>query len=606
MLYESQSTQKQSLENLSIPEFTVTSFSKIDKQVSAEEKDQTGVSTLKETEVLFSPTHPTGKENKSLSLDSDSDSDSFSDVSSDSPIYQTEEKVLRATPLKQNPGSRGTYAPRSEIQDLNHSIPTGNGPIVEVSVAWKERILSMHHFFKDDNKNITFGSHPSADICCPNLTGQANYTLLKIGQQTSIYLSDGVKASVVDRKGNEHPFEKLVKKGLIATYGSQQTLSLNQNQLVRLDFSPALKVYIRYTNRSQKALYSGLFDFNFSEMMGLMMSFFFMSMLFFYLALFSPQFLSPNEDLQEEAVKKATIVFKKKPNRPRPVKLKMSDKVRKVKISIPNKKKVPKKSKKAGVKIKGRTGRLGEVAAKRIEKSKKKTITSARPGGSVNTKKAGGGPKSPSPDPTKVGLLGVFGKKGTQQELDKAYSGTEELAGLAKQATGYAGQQESYTGKGIGTQFKNTGAGGKGSALIGVSAGIKTKGRGGGVKGYGTGGSLGSRGVVQLQLGTSDWTVEGGVDKNAILRVIRRNKHQLEWCYEFALQKKPDLEGKVLVQWDIVNERVRGTKVKRNTTNDSALARCLISRLRNFRFTGTGLKKGQIGEVSIPFVVTKK
>ena len=180
------------------------------------------------------------------------------------------------------------------------------------------------------------------------------------------------------------------------------------------------------------------------------------------------------------------------------------------------------------------------------------------------------------------------------------------MAGLAEQATGSAGQKESYAGEGIGTQFKDTGAGGKGSNLIGVSGGIKTKGRGGGARGYGAGGSLGQRGRVQLSLGTSDWEVEGGVDKDAILRVIRRNKNQLERCYEIALQKKPDLEGKVLVKWDIVNERVRRAKVKNNTTADAVLARCILSRLQNFRFTGTGLKKGQVGEVSIPFVVTKK
>ena len=435
------------------------------------------------------------------------------------------------------------------------------------------------------------------------MLGKARYKLLNVGRSAVVYLSDGIKASLIDRKG-KHSFEKLVEKGLITTQGSQQVLSLNQSQLVRLDFSPSLRVYVRYSNRVQKAAIAGLFDFNFSEMMGLMMSFFFMSMLFFYLALFSPQFLDSSEDLEEEGIKKASIEFKKK----RVVKLKLAEKTRKkkTKLSIPHKQKVPKKRKKVGIKKQGSPGRLGQVKAKPKAKSKKKAITSARPGGSVTTKKSGAGPKSPRPDPTKVGLLGVFGKKGTQKQLDKAYSGTGELAGLAEMATGHAGQKESYTGEGIGTKFKNTGAGGKGSALIGVSSGIKTKGRGGGARGYGTGGSLGQRGRVELELGTSDWEVEGGVDKDAILRVIRRNKHQLEMCYEFALQKKPDLEGKVLVQWNIVNERVRGVKVKRNTTRDSALARCLMSRLQNFRFTGTGLEKGQIGEVSIPFVVTKK
>ncbi|MDE0119690.1 MAG: AgmX/PglI C-terminal domain-containing protein, partial [Bdellovibrionales bacterium] len=603
--YEKPSTKEAAFEDLDVPnEFVIRPLSKTqkEKRPDTQSSEETGVSALKQTEVL--PPHP-----PSTSPPADSVESVLTKEPSPSESYPAFDSVELDKKRRKDDisikSTGGTYAPPSGVQDLDRSIPTGSGPVIEVLVSWKERVLSVHHFFKEDNKEVTFGSDPKARIPCPNLIGKMSYKLLKMGQQPAVYLSDGVEASMIDHKGKKHAFSKLVEKGLVTTHGSSQILPLGQDQLIRLDFSSILRVYVRYANRSQKALTSGLFDFAFSEMMGLMMSVFFMSVLFFYLALFSPQFLDPDEDLEEEGVKKATIEFNKKPKK-RVVKLKMASQRKKTKLSLPHKEKVPKKRKKVGIKKKGAEGRLGQVAAKPKEKSKKKTVTSARPGGSVTTGKSGAGPKSPRPDPTKIGLLGVFGKKGTQKELDKAYSGTGELAGLAEQATGYAGQKESYTGEGIGTKFKNTGAGGKGSALIGVSAGIKTKGRGGGVRGYGAGGSLGQRGTVELQLGTSDWEVEGGIDKNAILRVIRRNKHQLERCYEFALQKKPDLEGKVLVQWNIVNERVRGTKVKRNTTRDSVLARCLMDRLKNFRFTGTGLQKGQIGEVSIPFVVTKK
>ena len=523
-------------------------------------------------------------------------------VAKEAPVADTPPPVAETVEQNLKPLSRGTYAPESEIQDLDRFLAPGNGPVVEITVAWKERVLSVHHF-EDSQKEITFGSDPKADIHCPNLQGEPLYTLLDIKQTPSVFISEGIKPSVLDHKGH-HSFDKLVKQGLITTYGSRQVLPLSQGQLIRLDFSSSLRVYIRYTNRVQKAITAGLFNFNFSEMMGLMMSFFFMSMLVFYVALFSPQSLDPMDNLEEAGIKKATIEFKQKK---RVVKLKMANKAqkRKTKLSIPNKSKKPKKTKRVGIKKAGKRGRLGQVASKPKAKSKKKTVTSARPGGSVRTKKSGAGAKSPRPDPTKVGLLGVFGKKGMQKALDKTYSGTGELAGLADVATGYAGQKETHAGEGIGTKFKNAGAGGKGTNLIGVSSGIKTKGRGGGARGYGRGGSLGQRGMVQLALGTSDWDVAGGVDKNAILRVIRRNKHQLEWCYEFSLQKRPDMEGKVLLKWDILNERVRNVRVQSNTTGDSALARCLMSRLKNFRFTGTGLRKGQVGEVRIPFAVTK-
>ena len=93
--------------------------------------------------------------------------------------------------------------------------------------------------------------------------------------------------------------------------------------------------------------------------------------------------------------------------------------------------------------------------------------------------------------------------------------------------------------------------------------------------------------------------------KKSILETLHRNKHQLETCYEFAVQKKPDLEGKVLIQWNIVNERAKNIKIKNNTTDESPLARCLMSRLHNLRFTGTGLAKNQIAEITIPFTVKR-
>ena len=382
---------------------------------------------------------------------------------------------------------------------------------------------------------------------------------------------------------------------------SRSAIILSQNQLIRLDFSSSIRVYIRYVNPVQKAALASFFDFNFSEMVGLMMSFVFLSGLLFYVHLFSPQFLEDDNKWEEGDLHKATIEFKRKPLRRVKLTLAKKTRVRKRMNSIPIKAKKT-SLKKAGVNKPGKKmGRLGQVASKPKEKSRKKTITSARSGRSIKTGKSGGSARSPRPDPNKLGLLGVFGRKGTQTELDKAYSGTGELAGYAEEATGHAGQKESYKGQGIGTEFKNVGAGGQGTNLIGVSGGIKTRGRGGGTRGYGTGGSLGSRGRVELRLGTDDWAVEGGIDKEAIRRVIRRHKAQLESCYEYALQKRPSLKGKVLLQWEITGVKAKRVKVMSNSTGDRLLARCLMSRLREWDFVGTGLKSGQIGVVNFPF-----
>ena len=499
---------------------------------------------------------------------------------------EPEEKNIRTADF-------GTYAPVSAIKDLDKALSLGSGPIVEVIVAWKERILNVSHFYK--GQEISFGSDSKASICLPNLLGIARYPLLQINNSVNVNVSDGVQATVFNKQG-KYSLKELMSKGFLNQKGG---MTLQQKQLIKLSFGNRLNVYVRFVNRVQPALGGSLFNFSASEMTGILMSCFFMCILVFYIGLFSPQFLDPKEDLEEEGIKKVTIEFKKK-RRP-PVRLKMAQTVQKKKeFSVPIKK-APKK-KITGIKKPGKAGKLAQVAPKPKAKSKKKTITSARPGGSVKTKKAGAPPKPPRPDPTKMGLLGVFGSKGTQTELDKAYSGTGELAGLADQATGFAGQEDSYKGDGIGTKFKNAGAGGTGTALLGASAGIKTKGRGGGGRGYGRGGSLGSRGSVQLEVGASDLDVGGGIDRDAILRVIRRHKYTMESCISTARQNNPDVSGTILVAWEILNENVRKVRAKQNTSGSVVLARCIMSKIQKMRFTGTGLQKGQIGSVSVPFV----
>ena len=213
------------------------------------------------------------------------------------------EVATQLAPLQERQASKGTYAPESEIKDLNAYLSPGNGPVIEVIVAWKERALSVHHF-ENSNKEITLGSDPKADIFCPNLTGAPMYTLLGASKTPAVFISEGVKVSLKDHK-SQHSFDKLVQQGLITTYGDRQVLPLNQGQLIQLNFSSSLNVYIRYATRVQKAMTTGLFNFNFSEMMGLMMSFFFMSLLIFYVALFAPQFLDKTNNLEETEIKKS-------------------------------------------------------------------------------------------------------------------------------------------------------------------------------------------------------------------------------------------------------------------------------------------------------------
>ena len=65
---------------------------------------------------------------------------------------------------------------------------------------------------------------------------------------------------------------------------------------------------------------------------------------------------------------------------------------------------------------------------------------------------------------------------------------------------------------------------------------LTPKGKGGGTQGFGRGGGLGTRGRVNLSFGLAEMNVEGNVDRNAIKRVIDRNRSQLQRCYSHVLQ----------------------------------------------------------------------
>ncbi|MDE0152057.1 MAG: AgmX/PglI C-terminal domain-containing protein [Bdellovibrionales bacterium] len=494
-----------------------------------------------------------------------------------------------------------TFAPPSEIKDLDRAIPPGRGGVVEVLVAWEERIISVYHSKK--NEMVTIGNHPSAVIKIPNLFSNQPYSLVHAGQIAQVYIGKGMGGKII-RENKQVDFDLALKKGVMtASATGASRLSLGQKEVLRVDLHPSLRVYIRYTSLSTKAPKALLFDFNEAELVGIGLALCFMLALFFFVGIYYPRFLVEEEKLDEKVIRMATIQFKP-PRRPKLARMAVQKQQRSKKENIPVR--APKKSKKP-VQIKKagkKPGKIGAVASKKVQKKRpKKVVTSARQGASpIKSKKGGSGARSPKPDPTKVGLLGVFGKGGIQKQLDKAYSGAGELGGLADQATGSSGTKETYSGEGYGTKFKDAGVGGKGSNLIGIS-GVSTRGRGGGLKGFGRGGGLGTRGSVNLSFGTSEIDVEGSVDRDAILRVVRSNRAQLERCHSMVLQNNPSIQGRIKVKWVIQNDRVVSARVMSNQSGSKSLAQCLVSRLKNWRFPGA-VPRGASGEISFPFVFT--
>lgn len=172
-------------------------------------------------------------------------------------------------------------------------------------------------------------------------------------------------------------------------------------------------------------------------------------------------------------------------------------------------------------------------------------------------------PELVKPQPTKMGLLGNFGKGGVQKDPSRAYDGSGELIGMADAATGVAG--------------------------------LGTKGRGVGATGYGTGG-IGTKGSVQINVGGQEADFSDSMDREAIRRVFREHLREIRNCYEREMRRSPDRYGEIVLEWEIDDGgRVARCIVKNNDLGNDAVGDCIVTRLKAWRFPN-----GQTGRVIYP------
>ncbi|MGB0679582.1 MAG: TonB family protein, partial [Polyangiales bacterium] len=77
----------------------------------------------------------------------------------------------------------------------------------------------------------------------------------------------------------------------------------------------------------------------------------------------------------------------------------------------------------------------------------------------------------------------------------------------------------------------------------------------------------------------------GDFDASKVEAMIRKRRAAFQRCYEKELQKNPTLSGKVTVTFTIQESgSVTGARATNNTSNNSALAACVVGTFRRFRF----------------------
>jgi hypothetical protein len=135
---------------------------------------------------------------------------------------------------------------------------------------------------------------------------------------------------------------------------------------------------------------------------------------------------------------------------------------------------------------------------------------------------------------------------------------------------------------GLGMRGNGPGGGGLSNDTVGVGP-VGSKG-----PGLGTASKVGT---IKGRPGGSDLSIDepanvsGGLDREVIRRVILSHRAQIRYCYEKQLSAKPDLAGKVLVEFVIAADgSVTTARPTEQTLQDPEVGRCIVSKIKGWTF----------------------
>lgn len=145
-------------------------------------------------------------------------------------------------------------------------------------------------------------------------------------------------------------------------------------------------------------------------------------------------------------------------------------------------------------------------------------------------------------------------------------------------------------------------AGSIGNGGIGLK-GDGTKGRGTGASGQGGGVFGKGKGDASTSFGGEETVVMGSLDPALIDAVLKRHAEQIKYCYERELPKKPNLAGKLVVNFTIASDGlVTQAKMKSSTMSDNTVEGCVAERFLKLRFPQP--KGGGVVNVNYPLLFT--
>jgi len=191
------------------------------------------------------------------------------------------------------------------------------------------------------------------------------------------------------------------------------------------------------------------------------------------------------------------------------------------------------------------------------------------------------GPQA-SPDP-QVGQKGREAAQQATRTLKETTAGVDNLLSSVNGLVPAAGSPTKSGGSG-GAERYALAAGRKAEQLQSLEGELESQGAGRGGSSAGvsrTGVEIVDSGVATYGDAADDW----GRDTASLMAVVQRYKAGVKFCYDNALKKTPQLNGKITLQMDIAaSGRITTLNVASDSIGNLPLQKCIRAQVQNWRF----------------------
>ncbi|MGE3757691.1 MAG: FHA domain-containing protein, partial [Pseudobdellovibrionaceae bacterium] len=144
-----------------------------------------------------------------------------------------------------NKKSPKTFAPPSEIKDLRKFLKPQKGPLTEVIVSWKERIIGTYHFGQAGVVRI--GSSEKNEIVLPKGIAPDSFHLVELGPSLHVSVNQQMSVELIGNNNSVQGYDELIAKGRIANSGRASKIRVEQGEMLKIGlYEDTVQIFIRY------------------------------------------------------------------------------------------------------------------------------------------------------------------------------------------------------------------------------------------------------------------------------------------------------------------------------------------------------------------------